>query len=237
MLFKGRTQLRKTGPQGISALWGWVRNYGKTWHGGADAEGLDNTNVLMPSYTDPQTKLEKAISGVVTTARIVTNRSNPTWEWGYYVCVKLDAGQTPDTVNYLYFAHNAKLLVKAGQRVKTGDALAVMGMTGNAAGTYPHCHFEVRATTGGRGLDPTAYMGHPNRVGVYSAAPAQDKPCAVQVDKLRLRCGPGKDYAVLELLAKGTKLEPAEVDSRNGWTCRKLTGTEKIGWLAVEYVG
>ena len=35
----------------------------------------------------------------------------------------------------------------AGQRVKTGDALAVMGNTGNAAlasPPYAHCHFEVR---------------------------------------------------------------------------------------------
>ena len=36
-----------------------------------------------------------------------------------------------------------------GQRVKSGDALAVMGSTGNAALASPpfaHCHFAVRAT-------------------------------------------------------------------------------------------
>ncbi|MFQ7727816.1 MAG: hypothetical protein ACLRI7_15880 [Ruthenibacterium lactatiformans] len=51
-----------------------------------------------------------------------------------------------------------------GQRVKSGDALAVMGNTGNAALASPpfaHCHFEVRATTTGAGLDPTAYTGTP----------------------------------------------------------------------------
>ena len=67
------------------------------------------------------------------TKSIVTDRRDKTWEWGYYVCVQLDRGQTPDAVNFLYFAHCASLLVKAGQRVASGDALAVMGNTGNAA--------------------------------------------------------------------------------------------------------
>ena len=33
-----------------------------------------------------------------------------------------------------------------------------------------HCHFEVRATAAGAGLDPTAYTGHPNAVGTYGEA-------------------------------------------------------------------
>ena len=90
-----------------------------------------------------------------------------------YVCVELDAGQTPDAVNYLYFCHNARNLVSVGQRVKSGDALAVMGSTGNAALASPpfaHCHFEGRATAAGAGLDPTAYTVHPNAVGTDGEA-------------------------------------------------------------------
>lgn len=159
-IFTGRTRVR----YGYSRF-GWTRGGGKTWHGGIDLEGLDDTTIRMPDYKG------KSISGTVTRARIVTNHSNLTWEWGYYVTVKLDAGQTPDAVNYLYFCHCARLLVQAGQRVKTGDALAVMGNTGNAAlatPPYAHCHFEVRAGCGGgRGLDPTAYAGVPNAVGTY----------------------------------------------------------------------
>ena len=115
----------------------------------------------------------KRITGRVTRARIVTDRRNKTWEWGYYVCVQLDRGQTPDAVNFLYFAHCASLLVKAGQRVASGDALAVMGNTGNAAladPPYRHCHLEVRTVAGGVGLDPTVYAGCENAVGVYGAA-------------------------------------------------------------------
>ena len=162
-IFKGRVRVR----YGYSR-WGYTRNNGKGWHGGSDEEGLDSTTILMPDYKG------KSISGRVITARKVDKSTgNKTWEWGWYVCVELDAGQTPDAVNYLYFCHNARNLVSVGQRVKSGDALAVMGSTGNASLASPpfaHCHFEVRATAAGAGLDPTAYTGHPNAVGTYGEA-------------------------------------------------------------------
>lgn len=157
------------------ARFGYTRGGGKTWHGGIDLEALDDETIYMPTYKG------KSISGTVTRARIVTDKRNATWEWGYYVCVQLDANQTPDAVNYLYFCHCAKLLVKAGQKVKSGDALAVMGNTGNAAladPPYKHCHFEVRATATGKGLDPTAYADCPNEVGNYGDLPAVDKPAS-----------------------------------------------------------
>ena len=139
-IFKGRVRVR----YGYSR-WGYTRNNGKGWHGGSDEEGLDSTTIRMPDYKG------KSISGRVVTARKVDRSTgSKTWEWGWYVCVELDAGQTPDAVNCLYFCHNARNLVSVGQRVKSGDALAVMGSTGNAALASPpfaHCHFEVRATS------------------------------------------------------------------------------------------
>ena len=114
-IFKGRTRVR----YGYSR-WGYTRNNGKGWHGGSDEEGLDSDTILMPDYKG------KSISGRVITARKVDKSTdNKTWEWGWYVCVELDAGQTPDAVNYLYFCHNARNLVSVGQRVKSGDALAI----------------------------------------------------------------------------------------------------------------
>lgn len=160
-IFKGRVAVRYS-----YARWGYTRGGGKTWHGGIDLEALDDKTIYMPSYKG------KSISGKVLTARIVTNMSNKTWEWGYYVCVQLDASQTADTVNYLYFCHCKKLFVKAGDKVKTGDALAIMGNSGNAAQAnppYEHCHFEVRAKSYGAGLDPTNYAGVPNAVGTYGS--------------------------------------------------------------------
>lgn len=166
MLFAGRNRVRYD-----YARFGYTRGGGKTWHGGLDIEALDNTTIRMPYYDG------KLISGTVTRARIVTDKTNPTWEWGYYVCVQLDTNQTPDIVNYLYFCHCSKLLVQAGQKVRSGDALAVMGNTGNAAlasPPYAHVHFEVRAIATGKGLDPTHYAGIPNAVGTYGDAPQSD---------------------------------------------------------------
>ena len=163
-IFKNRFRVRYN-----YARYGYTRGGGKTWHGGIDLEALDDKTIYVPTYKG------KSISGTVTRARIVTDKSNKTWEWGYYVCVQLDANQTPDAVTFLYFCHCASLLVKAGQKVKSGDALAVMGNSGNAAladPPYKHCHFEVRATATGKGRDPTAYVGCPNAVGTYGKAPA-----------------------------------------------------------------
>ena len=157
-IFAGRTAVRY--PYG---RYGYTRS-GHTWHGGLDVVGLDDATIRMPFYGG------KTIHGTVTRARRVQNKCDATWEWGWYVCVKLDAGQTPDAVNYLYFCHCERLLVRAGQRVQSGDALGVMGNTGNAAGGYKHCHLEVRAAATGTGLDPTAYAGVPNTVGEYGAA-------------------------------------------------------------------
>lgn len=148
MIFSGRNLVKYP-----YSCYGYTRGGGKTWHGGIDVCGMDDDKIRMLGYNG------KSIAGTVVTARIVTNKSNKTWEWGYYICVKLDANQTPDAVNYLYFCHCSKLLASVGQKVKTGDVLAVVGQTGNAAGTWTHCHFEVRATATSKGLDPTAYAG------------------------------------------------------------------------------
>ena len=86
-IFAGRTEVRCP-----YARWGWTRGGGKVWHGGLDLAGLDDATIRMPYYKG------KRITGRVTRARIVTDRRDKTWEWGYYVCVQLDHGQTPDAV-------------------------------------------------------------------------------------------------------------------------------------------
>lgn len=169
-IFEGRVQV----PYAYGC-YGYTRGGGTTWHGGIDLVGLDSDVIRMPYYTDADGN-EKPISGKVVRSRIVTDHSDKTWEWGYYICVQLDADQTPDPVNFLYFCHCSKLLVEAGKKVISGQEIAIMGNSGNAAlndPPYDHCHLEVRATSTGRGLDPTAYCGTANAAGVYQIADTQ----------------------------------------------------------------
>ncbi len=53
------------------------------------------------------------------------------------------------------YAHNEKLLVKRGEKVKRGQAIAQIGSTGNVSA--PQLHFEIRKGTDP--VDPLKYLG------------------------------------------------------------------------------
>ncbi len=52
------------------------------------------------------------------------------------------------------YGHTSKLLVKVGERVKKGQAVAEVGNTGRSTG--PHLHYEIRLN--GNALDPRKYL-------------------------------------------------------------------------------
>ena len=225
-IFKGRVQI----PYAYGR-YGWTRGGGKTWHGGIDLVGLDDATICMPYYTAADGS-RKPIKGTVTRARKVDRSTgDPTWEWGWYVCVRLDANQTHDAVNYLYFCHCERLLVQAGQRVQSGDALAIMGNSGNAVYNnppYKHCHLEVRATSTGRGLDPTAYAGVPNAAGIYgSADAAADEPMqAPTIGPM----SPGDYNRIMNqaaALGKGAALYTVQFEAMTTQTAAQLQATAK----------
>ena len=68
--------------------------------------------------------------------------------YGRYILI--DHGDGLQTL----YAHASRLLVKRGQRVSAGDAVALVGQSGNARGT--HLHFEVRRD--GRPIDPLPFL-------------------------------------------------------------------------------
>ncbi|MBI3557810.1 MAG: peptidoglycan DD-metalloendopeptidase family protein [Deltaproteobacteria bacterium] len=69
---------------------------------------------------------------------------------GYGKIVIIDHGNGIET----RFAHNSKLYVNAGEKVRRGQRIAAVGNTGHSTG--PHCHYEVHAN--GLPVDPCWYI-------------------------------------------------------------------------------
>lgn len=72
------------------------------------------------------------------------------WYGGYGYTVIVNHGNGLTTL----YAHNSALLVRVGQAVERGQALARAGSTGLSTG--PHVHFEVRVN--GQPVDPRRYI-------------------------------------------------------------------------------
>ena len=53
-----------------------------------------------------------------------------------------------------WYGHMSRYLVKAGDQVRAGERIALVGAAGDATG--PHLHFEVHV--GGRAIDPLPFL-------------------------------------------------------------------------------
>ena len=121
-----------------------------SFHGGVDLVGITtgsgNGNIVT-----------SVASGRVIRSRIVTDKSDTTWQWGNYVAVLGDDGAT------IYYCHLASRTVKEGQTVRRGDQIGIEGTTGQSTGV--HLHFEVRR--GNERINAAEYLGIPNEPGTY----------------------------------------------------------------------
>ena len=99
------------------------------FHEGIDIAAQTGTQVMAPA------------DGVVVKAGFGT---------GYGNMVEISHGYGMKTL----YAHNSRLNVKAGQRVKRGDVIAYVGDTGSSTG--PHLHYEVRVN--GLPFNPVKYL-------------------------------------------------------------------------------
>jgi len=106
--------------------------YGPRW--GTNHRGVD----LAAPYGTP---IYAAHAGVVKTAG---------YEGGYGYAVFIDHGKGVESV----YGHASRLLVAAGQRVQAGQAIALIGSTGDSTGN--HCHFEIRIN--GSQVEPMQYL-------------------------------------------------------------------------------
>jgi murein DD-endopeptidase MepM/ murein hydrolase activator NlpD len=126
-------------PAGWPVKNGWVSSYYGTrtdpftgrraMHNGMDFAGKEGTEVLAVA------------AGIVTFSGKYQ---------GYGHMVEISHGNGYIT----RYGHNRENLVKAGDVVEKGQAIALMGSTGRSTG--PHVHFEVLKN--GRGVDPGSYI-------------------------------------------------------------------------------
>ncbi len=84
---------------------------------------------------------------------------------GYGNLIELNHGQGIQT----RYGHLSSMMVRAGQRVKRGQLIALMGSTGRSTGS--HLHYEVRID--GAAVNPTAFMQAGDHVQIVQQARAQ----------------------------------------------------------------
>ncbi|GAA4007228.1 hypothetical protein GCM10022408_18910 [Hymenobacter fastidiosus] len=135
---------------------------------------------------------------------------------------------------HLYYAHLDKQLVQAGQLVKAGDTLGLVGNTGNARTTPPHLHFGVYRA--GRGaVDPFPFV---RRADAVPAAPTTQPERLGQWVRVRdkqaaLRLSPGAKGAAAAVLARNTPL--FVVGSQASWY-RVEQPDGRVGYVAAKSV-
>lgn len=118
---------------------GWISSYfgpridpithQKAWHSGVDIVAKEGAPI-------------KALAGGIVTQSAVKGA------YGYMV--EIDHGNGLKT----RYGHNKSLLVKTGQLVKKGQAIALLGSSGRSTG--PHVHLEVHKD--GKTVDPGLYF-------------------------------------------------------------------------------
>ena len=123
---RGRTEAA------IGSFWGADRDQGARRHEGVDIFAPRGTSVIA------------ATAGTVTRVAETSIGGRVVW---------LADAQHPQS---LYYAHLDRQLVHAGQTVRLGDTLGLVGNTGNARTTAPHLHFGVYGYGGAR--DPLPFL-------------------------------------------------------------------------------
>lgn len=151
---------------------------------------------------------------------------------GFGNYVKIDDGK-----NYHYLAHMSRINVRTGQSVDYTTLLGVMGSTGNSTG--PHTHYEIREKGTNKQISTSAFMGIPNKVGVYNSNDyvKSDRPYNYAgykcISNMNIRLRAGIDSKIVGLYKAGDEFPIHE--EYNGW--RKLSFTVGFIYLCVNKFG
>ena len=169
------TLLPVTGPFQVTAVYGQTGTYWKKGHQGID-------------LVAPDRRIFATCRGTV--RKVAFDEGG----WGQYVSVGDEAGRRH------LFCHLVKgsVTVREGEPVTPLTVLGTMGETGNVTGI--HLHFQLQE--GERVIDPTPYLGIPNRIGSYNSNDFQE------ADEMTYQ-----DQASIPLWAK----DAVETVTKKGW--------------------
>jgi murein DD-endopeptidase MepM/ murein hydrolase activator NlpD len=128
-----------------------------------------------------------------------------------------------------YFAHLDSQIVRRGMKIKQGDAIGLVGNTGNAKNTPSHLHFGVYQR---QSKDPIAYIRTMEKL-VNEMMPDtlfQSIVFRVNQKTASLRSGPGKKQPAYQELLKDSWVKV--IGQSNDWY-RVVTATQKEGYVEV----
>lgn len=150
--------------------------------------------------------------------------SAPDNEMGNVVCVKCDDGK------YRRYQHLASRAVKAGQRIKAGDKIGVVGNTGKSTGI--HCHYQVyttRTSPSGSAVNAADDLGISNVVGIYNGATPPVKPFSSGECIIEVGVASAGDAKYFQNLAKDLKLQITLEPQSNSKNTKVIIGPASAG--------
>jgi len=141
----------------IGSFWGAGRDKGVRKHEGVDIFAPKRTAAVAAADGVISSVTENTLGGLVVFLR-------------------------PDNKDYtLYYAHLDQQLVQAGQIVKTGDTIGLIGNTGNARTTSPHLHFGIYTNSGA--IDPLPFVNRITKMPEKIRAPVSNIGNGVRSNK------------------------------------------------------
>jgi hypothetical protein len=111
------------------------------------------------------------------------NQDDP---YGISVMIKHDFNYGEKSL-YTVYAHLDGVTVEVGQRVKSGEQVGILGLTGNTSG--PHVHFEVRVedAENGKVQNPELWLSPPVGCGVLAGLAKDDWGYLMATKKITLK--------------------------------------------------
>lgn len=120
------------------------------------------------------------------------------------------------------YAHLESYAVKVGDIVTRKSRIGIMGNTGRSTG--PHLHLEMRTSADKYGVveDIAAYMGIPNRLGIYNS------------EEYQIKENEGGTLEMAKVYQNGSTPEPVYADSNLKTKIGSLNPNETAEYLSID---